>query len=159
VVRKAEALMKGCLMNMKKAGGFTLIELTVVIFLMGLMVGLSTVFFGNSLPSARLGAASRDMSATIRQARTLAQLHGVSEAVLVNLDTKRYGIEGRAARSIPSDIGIRVIDPLLGEVQGGTYRILFEATGGMEGATIDLWNRKKLIRIATDPIVGTITLR
>jgi prepilin-type N-terminal cleavage/methylation domain-containing protein len=145
--------------NSKLPSGFTLIELTVVLFLIALIVGLSAVFFGNTLLSAKLNATGRELSATIRQARSLAQLNGTSEAVLVNLDTRRYGIEGRGTRSIPPEIGIKVIDPLLGEVQAGTYRILFEATGGIEGATIDIWNRKRLLRIVTDPIVGTVTLK
>jgi prepilin-type N-terminal cleavage/methylation domain-containing protein len=145
--------------NSKLPSGFTLIELTAVLFLIALIVGLSAVFFGNTLLSAKLNATGRELSATIRQARSLAQLNGASEAVLVNLDTRRYGIEGRGTRSIPPEIGIKVIDPLLGEVQAGTYRILFEATGGIEGATIDIWNRSRLLRIVTDPIVGTVTLK
>lgn len=140
--------------------GFTLIELAVVLFLMALIAGLSAVFFGNTLPSAKLTATGRELSATIRQARSLAQLKGTSQAVLVNLDTRRYGIEGRSnTKSIPPEIGIKLLDPLLGEVQGGTYRILFEATGSIEGATIDLWNRNRSLRIVTDPIVGTVTLK
>jgi hypothetical protein len=131
----------------------------MVLFLMTLMVSLSALFFGNSLPSTKLNATGRELSATIRQARSLAQLKGTSQAVLVNLDTRRYGIEGRGARSIPPEIGIKVTDPLLGEVQGGTYRIVFEATGGVEGAIIDLWNKKRIMRIVTDPIVGTVTLK
>jgi len=142
-----------------RSSGFTLIELTVVLFLMALILSLSTLFFGNTLPSAKLSATGRELSATIRQARSLAQLNGTSQAVLVNLDTRRYGIEGRGARSIPPEIGIKVTDPLRGEVQGGIYRILFEATGGVEGAIIDLWNTKRIMRIVTDPIVGTVTLR
>ena len=139
--------------------GFTLIELTMVLFLVALMVSLSALFFGNTLPSTKLNATGRELSATIRQARSLAQLNGTSQAVLVNLDTRRYGIEGRGTRSIPPEIGIKVTDPLLGEVQGGTYRILFEATGGVEGAIIDLWNKKRIMRIVTDPILGTVTLK
>ncbi len=145
--------------NSELSAGFTLIELTVVLFLMALVLSLSAVYFGNSLPSAKLTATGREISATIRQARSLAQLNGTSQAVLVNLDTRRYGIEGRSSRSVPPEIGIRVTDPLLGEVQGGTYRILFEATGGVEGAMIDLWNKKRMMRIVTDPIVGTVTLK
>jgi prepilin-type N-terminal cleavage/methylation domain-containing protein len=139
--------------------GFTLIELSVVLFLMALIVSLSSLFFGNTLPSAKLNATGRELSATIRQARSRAQLNGISQAVLLNLDMRRYGIEGQTSRSIPPEIGMRVIDPLLGEVQSGTYRILFEATGGVEGAAIDLWNSKKMLRIATDPILGTVTLK
>jgi hypothetical protein len=126
---------------------------------MALIVGLSAIFFGNTLPSTKLAATGRELSATIRQARSLAQLKGTSQAVLINLDSRRYGIEGRSTKSIPPEIGIKLLDPLLGEVQGGTYRILFEATGGIEGATIDLWNRTRSLRIITDPVLGAVTLK
>ncbi|HME46397.1 MAG TPA: prepilin-type N-terminal cleavage/methylation domain-containing protein [Syntrophorhabdales bacterium] len=145
--------------NSELPSGFTLIELAVVLFLMALIAGLSAIFFGNTLPSAKLTATGRELSATIRQARSLAQLKGTSQTVLVNLDTRRYGIEGRSTKSIPPEIGMKLLDPLLGEVQGGTYRILFEATGGIEGATIDLWNRNRSLRIVTDPVLGTVTLK
>jgi type II secretion system protein H len=139
--------------------GFTLIELTVVLFLMALMLGLSTLFFAKTLPSSRLNAAGRELSATIRQARSLAQSNGTTQAVLLDLDAHKFGIEGRGARSLPPDTGIRVIDPLYGAVQQGTYRVSFDATGGVDAAAIELWNSKRLLRIVTDPIVGTVTLK
>jgi prepilin-type N-terminal cleavage/methylation domain-containing protein len=143
----------------RSPSGFTLIELTVVLFLMVLMLGLSTLFFAKTLPSSRLNAAGRELSATIRQARSLAQSNGTEQTVVLDFDARKYGIEGRGARSLPQDVGIRVIDPLYGAVQQGTYRVSFDATGGVEGAAIELWNNKRLLRIVTDPIVGTVTLK
>jgi prepilin-type N-terminal cleavage/methylation domain-containing protein len=145
--------------NSQRPSGFTLIELTIVLFLMALMLGLSTLFFANTLPSSRLNAAGRELSATIRQARSLAQSNGTAQTVVLDFDARKYGIEGRGARSLPQDVGIRVIDPLYGAVQQGTYRVSFDATGGVEGAAIELWNNKRLLRIVTDPIVGTVTLK
>jgi prepilin-type N-terminal cleavage/methylation domain-containing protein len=139
--------------------GFTLLELTVVIFLMGLALSISALFLARTTPSARLSAVGREISATIRQARSLAQVNGTMQAVLLNFDTRMYGIEGRGVRRIPPDIGIKVVDPLFGDIQTGTYRMLFDAAGGVEAATIDLWSNKRMMRIATDPIVGTVTLK
>ena len=141
------------------SAGFTLLELTVVLFLIALILGLSSLFFAGSLPSARLSAVSRELSATIRQARSFAQSEGTAQTVLLNFDALSYGIEGRHPRSLPRGVGIRVVDPLHGPIQSGTYRILFDATGGIEGATIEVWNNKKLVRIETDPIVGTVTIK
>jgi prepilin-type N-terminal cleavage/methylation domain-containing protein len=143
----------------KFPSGFTLLELTVVLFLMALVLGLSPFFLAKTLSSTRLNASGRDLSATIRQARSLAQFSGTTQSVLLNLDTNRYGIEGRGIRNIPLDIRVRVIDPFFGEVQSGTYRMLFDPAGGVEAATIDLSNGKRMIRIVTDPIVGTVTLK
>ncbi len=126
---------------------------------MGIAMGLAALFFGNTLPSTKLNATARELSATMRQARSRAMLTGTHQSVVLNLDARRYGIEGKFSRSIPSEIGLKLIDPLLGEVQAGTYRILFDPTGGVESATIDVWNKKKLLRIVTDPVMGTVTLK
>ena len=101
--------------------GFTLIELLIVIGLMTLILSLSTVFFANLLPSNRFKATVRDVSTTFRHARTLAQIHSEQQTVIFDLDTKRYGIDGRHTREIPSGVQIRIIDPIEGEILNGEY--------------------------------------
>ncbi len=139
-------------------GGFTLLELIIVLFLVTLILGLSTMFFANTLPSSKFNATIRDMSATIKHARSLAQIHGERQTVTIDLDSKKYGIEGRGAKDIPSDIYIKVIDTLSGEIHNGKYQIVLNATGG-EGGTIVLWNNKRSVSIQMDPIVGSIVIK
>jgi len=145
--------------RMKKNNGFTLLELIIVLFLITLILGLSTIFFANILPSNRLNATVRDISATIRQARTLTRTHGERQAVTIDLDSKKYGIEGRGVKDIPSDIYIKVIDPLSGEIYSGKYQIVLHATGSIEGGTIVLWNNKKTVSIQMDPVVGSVVIK
>jgi len=140
-------------------GGFTLLELIIVMFLASLILGLSTVFFLSSVPSARLDATGREMAATIRHARSVAQNRGEDQAFMINLDTKQYGLEGRKMKAIPAEISLMVDDPLSGEVRSGQYPILFRAYGGAEGGTVILQARKKAIYIRTDPVVGSVVTR
>ncbi len=148
-----------CIVHPKKNNGFTLLELIIVLFLITLILGISTIFFAIILPSNRFNATVRDISATIRQARTLTQTLGERQAITIDLDSKKYGIEGRGVKDIPSDIYIKVIDPLSGEIYSGKYQIVLHALGGIEGGTIVLWNNKKTVSIQMDPVVGSVVIK
>jgi general secretion pathway protein H len=145
-------------MNLKN-NGFTILELIIVLFLITLILGLSTLFFANILPSNRFNATIRDISATIRYARSLSQIHGENQTITINLDSKKYGIEGHSTKDIPSDINIKVIDPLSGEIQKGEYQLILHAFDGIEGGTIVLWNQKKTASIQIDPVVGSVVIK
>jgi hypothetical protein len=136
--------------------GYNLLELLIVLFLAVLMVMLSSVFFANTLSSSRLNAAARDISSSIRHARALAQIHSERQTVIIDLDAKQFGVEGRPLRSIPRDVNIKVNDPFSGEVYAGTYRIVASANGAVSGGTIVLWNKKRTVTIQMDPIVGAV---
>lgn len=139
--------------------GFTLLELLIVLFLATLITGLSAVFFANTLPSTKLSAAARDLSATIRHARALAQINGKSQVVVIDLDSRNYGLEGRGAKGIPPDVNIRVIDPFSGDIDKGQYNIVAYNTGAVNGCTVVLWNNKKTVSIQTDPVVGAVVIK
>lgn len=139
--------------------GFTLLEIIVVFTLIVLILGFSTLFFGNALPGARLNAAGRELSAMIRYAKILAKNNGEPRTVLINLDTGHYGIEGVQAKNLPEGIHIRITDPVAGEVSRGNYAVLFHGSGVVEGGTITLWNKKRALNIELDPILGSVVLK
>jgi general secretion pathway protein H len=143
----------------RKDLGFTLLELIIVLFLMTLILGMTTLFFANVLPSNRLNATARSVSSTIREARSLARIDGESQAVMIDFDSKTYGIEGRGSRTIPDDVYIKVIDPVAGEVRQGKYQFILHPSGGIEGGTIVLWNAKKVVTIQPDPVAGTVVIK
>jgi general secretion pathway protein H len=136
--------------------GFTLLEILIVLFLITLIMGLSAVFFSNFLPSVKFNATGREITGMIRHARSLAKLHMEDQTFIIDLDNKTYGIEGLAAKQIPQESLIRVIDPLAGDVMTGKYSIVFNPSGSMEGGTIILSMRNKTLRIDMDPITGAV---
>jgi general secretion pathway protein H len=139
--------------------GFTLLELIIVIFLITLMIGLSAVFFANTLPSGRFNATAREIASTIRQARHLAQLNGEKQIITIDLDSRSYGIERRGEKTLPSGIDIKVIDPLAGDITSGKYHMAFHATGSSEGGTIVLWNSSRAAHINIDPVAGAVIIK
>lgn len=128
-------------------------------FLVGLMLSLAGVLFSNTLPSSKFSATTREMAATIRHARTLAQLRGENQTVTIDMEARKYGIDNVTAKDIPPGISVKIIDPLLGDVQTGKYQFNFPPIGGIEGGTIVLWNSKKTARIEIDPIVGSAVVK
>ena len=136
-----------------KKHGFTLLEMIVVLFLITLIVGLTSVFFAGFLPSARISAAGREITGMVRYARSLARMNMESRTVMIDLDSRTYGIEGLGTKYFPPDALVRVIDPFSGdEITRGKYPIVFYPIGGMTGGTIILSTGKKEVRVDLDPI-------
>jgi general secretion pathway protein H len=142
-----------------KNNGFTLLEMIIVLALVTLILGLSSVFVAGFLPSVKANAAGREISGMIRHARSLARLNGETRSVVIDLDNRTYGIEGLATKSFPPEALIRVIDPFSAEIAGGKYPIVFNPVGGMSGGTIILSWGKKVMRIELDPIAGAVLLK
>jgi general secretion pathway protein H len=139
--------------------GFTLLEIIVVITLVTLVLGLTTLFFGNALPGARLNAAARELSATMRYARMSARSNGEMRTVNIDLDARTYNIDQSASKALPEDVRIRVNDSVAGDISSGNYPVLFHESGTVEGGTITLWNAKKTINIELDPLIGSIIVK
>ncbi|KQC11505.1 MAG: hypothetical protein APR62_09725 [Smithella sp. SDB] len=135
--------------------GFTFIEILIVLFLMSLIVGITTVFFANALPAAKHKAAARELAATIKYARHLAFIKNESQIVSIDLDTRNYSIKGRETRSIAPEISITVYnkDANTNPVREGKYIINCDTTAGIEWDTIELVRKDKIITIKSDPIM------
>lgn len=139
--------------------GFTLIELLVVLVIMTLAMGLTATVFTRSLPSSRLDATVREMVAVIKHSRAQAIANGERRVLLMNLDSRHYGPEGKPPRQWPEDVVVVIADDLLGDVARGEYRFVFYPTGASEGGTVVLSAGKKKLRVDIDPVVGAVSSR
>ena len=137
-----------------RSGGFTLLELVIVLFLAALLVGMGIIAMMGRLPVAKLDAAAREMSATMRQARALARTHMAKQSIVVDLDGRSFGIEGKPSHMIPDEIGIRIDDPLAGEVERGVHRLAFSPHGGIDGGAVVMTAGRRVVSIRPDPVMG-----
>lgn len=136
--------------------GFVLMELIIVLFLVILILGLSTFFFSGFLPRAKFNATGREISAMIRHARALARISAESQTFTIDLDNRTYGMTQAPVKNIPKEILIKVMDPFSGEINHGKYYIFFNPAGRVKGGTIILLQGKRMLQIETDPITGAI---
>lgn len=139
--------------------GFTLLELIIVMVLVALVLGLSSVFVASNLPSARLSAVAREISATVLLARAQAETRGKAQTLTINLDARQYALDGKTLRTLPSDVTVRVTDPLLGDVVGGTYTLRFDPYGPHPAASILLRNPTRQLVVELDPVAGAVVRR
>ncbi len=93
---------------------------------------------------------------TMKHARNLAKANNETVIVTIDLDDRKYKIEGMAVKEIPKDINVKVVDPDKGEIFRGKYMMHFYAGGVADGGTIVMWNYKKTRSIKLDPILGAI---
>jgi len=135
--------------------GFTFIEVMIVVFLMSLIVGMTTIYFANTLPSARHKAVAREMAASIKYARHLAYVKNEKQTLNIDLDAKNYSIKGRETRSIAPDVSVTVYEKETNAdpVREGQYLISYDTTGGSGWSKIELARKEKVITIKSDPIM------
>ena len=143
----------------QREAGFTLLEIIIVLALIGTMCGLSTLFFARGLPDARLNAAARDISSVIRHARALAQLKREDQIMMIDGKGRIYGINGQPFKPVPEGVTIETVDPATGQVSRDARTFRFYATGGQETGSVIVKNKDKALRIDTDPVAGSVTVK
>lgn len=145
--------------NRTNKSGFMLIELIIVMFLIILILGLSTVFFANSLPSGRFNSTVREIAANIRYAKTAAKIKEENQIFYIDLDSRQYGINDSRPKDISPGINVKAVSPFYGEIYRGRYQVVFYASGGLESGTVILSDSKRTATIHLDPVVGSVVVK
>lgn len=145
------------LINSKK--GFTLLEMIITLFIIALIVGLSTVTFISRQPSEMINSSARDIVSTLKYARTLAQSSGEVKVAIFDIDNKTFALEGKKEKRIPEGANLTFKDTLHGITNRGIYRIEFYPSGLSGFADITLEGYNKTIKITIDPVIGAYVIR
>ncbi len=77
---------------MRRAAGFTLIEVAVVLLILSMLIGTASKNMQGLLPAAVTEASARELLGTMDFARTQAVARGYPYVVLFDLDEQRYAI-------------------------------------------------------------------
>ncbi|HIJ59322.1 MAG TPA: hypothetical protein HPP56_01715 [Nitrospirae bacterium] len=134
--------------------GFTLLEMIITMFLIIVIVGLSSVFFVSRQPSEELKRSVRDIVTTVRYARSLARTVGEVTVINIDIDNKKFGIEGKGDRPLPDKSTINITDPVNGITSNGIYRIEFYPSGLSGFAQIKIESGDSKFTIILDPVIG-----
>ncbi len=140
--------------------GFTFLELLTVLALMALLLGLVAPTFYRGWERERVRAALRDLSATLRVARSVAVTERARTRVFVDLEQGRYWLEGTGrAGKLPG--GTRFAQATL-VWQDATRRlgyIAFYGDGASSGGHLDLEGpRGRRYTLNVDIITSKVTL-
>lgn len=147
-----------------REGGFTLLELIVVLCLAGMLAALVAPSFSGTLESARLRAGAAEMRATLSFARTLSASQSRTRTVAIDPRTGEYGVSGESGRRLPE--GIRIESLRVGGADAAAGRAAGEAApanvdffpdGTAEETEVVLSSAGGgRLRVVVDPLTGMV---
>ena len=141
------------------SGGFTLVELLVVLVIAGLVLALVGTSISRSISGAELRTAARKMATSLRYTRTRAILDKQEEVFLVDTENRTYLAPKREAVELPE--GMKVLlntarSELTAEEVGG---IRFYPDGGSTGGSIELDANGRIYRINVAWLTGEASVQ
>lgn len=174
---------------MRSAHGFTLLELTVVLFILVLVIALVAPTFRHSFGRTQLKASARDIAALCRFARMQAianqnvvevvldrqanrywlrgpdwiigRLSGIDVAPTVEDPEQRVQMRQARIRSLPPGVSLQAVFLATGPIRSDERGVIaFFPQGSSTGGSIDLSDEKgRAYRITVDASVGLVRIR
>lgn len=143
---------------MRRARGFTLIEILAVVALIALAVTLVAVSVGDGLTGAKVRAASRDLAAALRYTRGQAIVKREQKTLSVDVDGRRYRAADRSWVELPKDMDIKLFTARSELEEEGVGRIRFFPDGASTGGHIDLIRGEAVWRVDVNWLTGEIRI-
>lgn len=141
------------------SAGFTLVELLVVFFILGLACAAVAEVVHRRSPDLELRSAASEVAANFREARSLA-IHTNSETlVTINLDDRTVNAADGGEYAIPQDLGVTV-RTATSELKGeGAGAIRFFPDGSSTGGRVTLFVDDRRYDVVVQWITGRVDVR
>jgi general secretion pathway protein H len=142
-----------------RSGGFTLLELLVVMVIIALLMALVPPLFSGAVPGARLKGAARDLAVELRYARSHAITRNQDMEVRLDLEPPAYAVAGRPPRPLPEGVKMQVVSARRERgLQPASHRVQFYPDGSSSGTRITLSGGNRSYRISVDWLTGRIDI-
>ncbi len=143
----------------KHDGGFTLLELLLVLAIASLLFALVPPLFSAAVPGARLKSEARELAATLRQARNQAIIGNRDVSVVLETRPPRYRIGNAAPHDLPDGLALDMPGAAQeGIVEDQPRRLYFYPDGSSSGETILLRQGERAYRLRVDWLLGDVAL-
>jgi general secretion pathway protein H len=140
------------------AGGFSLVELMVVMLIVSMMFAVVGVSISRSIQGAEIRNASREIVAGIRHTRGQAIIQRQQQVFHVDADAKTWTAAGREPVEIPEGLDITIEtarSELTGENAGG---IRFYPDGASTGGSVELLANERTWKVDVSWLTGEVSL-
>lgn len=144
---------------LRRARGFTLIEMLVVVALIAVATSLIAVVVSQSLDGAKVRAASRDLAAALRYTRSQAIVKREPQALTVYVEERGYQAPGRPRVELPRQMDMKLLTAASEQVDRGVGRIRFFPDGSSTGGHVELMREGAVWGIDIAWLTGEVTLR
>lgn len=143
----------------RRLSGFTLIELSVVLFVMVIGFGVIAVNFSSGHSRTEINAAAREMVSALRYARGQALLSRNDVIVTLNFDDNTYSISSRdRIYRLPDDMRLTLFTAQT-EISGAAEAgIRFFADGSSTGGRLTLESGDRLKKIDINWLTGHVEI-
>ena len=142
--------------QVRSQGGFTLLEMLVVIALLGLVLGIVLQRGPVRSPAVELRAAAGEVARTLQQARGRAVATNQVVATRFDVQGHTYDTDGGARRTLPATLSIRFTSVTPGAQTGGLPGIGFAPDGSSSGGLLVLAEGARVIEVTVDWLTGRI---
>ncbi|MFZ2312915.1 MAG: GspH/FimT family protein [Methylobacter sp.] len=144
---------------MKFSKGFTLLELTVVLFVVVLGFSVIGLNLSSGSDSTEIMAAARDIVSALRYAKGQALISHQETTVALDLSDNSYTVSGRdKLYQIPKTIDVTVVTAQTELTGEGAANIRFFADGSSTGGRITLERGQTAWKIDINWLTGQIEL-
>ncbi|MGD9021675.1 MAG: GspH/FimT family pseudopilin [Lysobacterales bacterium] len=145
-------------MQAGRAGGFTLVEVTVVMVIIALVMGLVATSMSRSVSGAEARAAARELVSSLRYTRAQAILDKSEKVFEVDTDERSYQAPGREQVKLPEGVDITITTALSEITADGIAGIRFFPDGGSTGGHIELTVNEREYRVNVAWLTGETRL-
>jgi general secretion pathway protein H len=148
--------VKGLLLGKttRHAGGFTLVEMLVVLVIIALIMGLVGTSISRNISGAEMRTAASKVAASLRYTRTQAILTKTEQVFLVDTEKLTYQAGTREAQQLPEGMKMELNtarSELTSETAGG---IRFYPDGGSTGGNVRLEANGRIYRVNVAWLTG-----
>lgn len=144
----------------RRTGGFTLMEMMLVLALAAGLMTLVLPNLGPLLTRAQLYSASRDIASALRFVRGQAMVRGRSAEFELAVDEHWYRVSGRKKTyPLPSSVGLGLYTAESETVDEGIGRIRFFPDGSSTGGRVTLRGNGVVREVTVNWLTGEVLVR
>ena len=140
------------------AAGFTLIELTVVIAILGLMASLIEIHGMPVSPATQARAAAQGISGALRSARGEALMTNRSVSFTLDVANHSYRWGQHSPQGLPADLQLELLTSRDEVVAGAVGQIRFDPDGGSSGGRVSIEGGDHLWMVGVDWLSGRVSV-
>jgi general secretion pathway protein H len=139
------------------AGGFTLMELLVVLAILGLALVLAMPTLGRVLPGLELRTEARDVASALREARARAISRNEEVTIIVNRERGTLQLGGKPVVQLSPTIGIPALETSHSS-RAGDNEIRFFPDGTSTGGRLTLALGERQEHVVVDWLTGAVSI-